>query len=58
MFTLGDGYAIAAFLPALVVFILIFLEIAVAAIQAYIFTILTCIYLKDIYTTHLKLINN
>ena len=52
-FTLGDGYAVAAFLPALVVFVLIFLERAVAGIQAYIFTILTCIYLKDIYTAHL-----
>lgn len=51
-FTLGDGYAVAAFLPALVVFVLIFLERAVAAIQSYIFTILTCIYLKDLYTTH------
>lgn len=52
MFTLGDGYAIAAFLPALVVFVLIFLEMAVAAIQAYIFTILICIYLKDLYVSH------
>jgi len=53
MFTLGDGYAVAAFLPALVVFVLIFLEMAVACIQAYIFTILTCIYLKDLYVSHL-----
>lgn len=51
-FTLGDGYAVAAFLPALVVFVLIFLERAVAGIQAYIFTILTCIYLKDLYVAH------
>jgi ATP synthase subunit 6 len=52
MFTLGDGYAVAAFLPGLVVFVLIFLERAVAAIQSYIFTILTCIYLKDLYSSH------
>ena len=51
-FTLGEGYAVAAFLPALVVFILIFLERAVAGIQAYIFTILICIYLKDLYVSH------
>ena len=51
-FTLGDGYAIAAFLPAFIVFVLIFLERAVAGIQAYIFTILTCIYLKDLYVAH------
>ena len=55
IFTLGDGYAVAAFLPALVVFVLIFLEMAVACIQAYIFTILTCIYLKDLYVSHLYL---
>ncbi len=53
-FILGDGYAVAGFLPALVVFVLIFLERAVAGIQAYIFIILTCIYLKDIYVSHLK----
>lgn len=51
-FTLGEGYAVAAFLPALVVFVLIFLERAVAGIQAYIFTILICIYLKDLYVAH------
>ena len=54
-FTLGEGYAVAAFLPALVVFVLIFLERAVAGIQAYIFTILICIYLKDLYVSHLRL---
>ena len=51
-FTLGEGYAVAAFLPALVVFVLIFLERAVAGIQAYIFTMLICIYLKDLYVAH------
>jgi len=50
--TLGDLYAVAAFLPALVVFILVFLERGVAAIQSYIFTLLTCLYLKDIYVAH------
>jgi F0F1-type ATP synthase membrane subunit a len=51
-FTLGEGYALAGFLPAIVIFILVFLERAVAAIQAYIFTILICIYLKDLYVAH------
>jgi F-type H+-transporting ATPase subunit a len=50
--TLGDFYAIAAFLPALVIFILVFLETAVAVIQAYIFVTLIGIYLKDIYVGH------
>ncbi len=52
MFTLGDFYAVFAFMPALVVFVLMFLEMAVAALQAYIFTILTCIYIKDNYVAH------
>jgi len=50
--TLGDAYAIAAFLPGLVVFLLVFLERGVAAIQTYIFTLLTCLYLKDLYVAH------
>ena len=51
-FTLGDIYAVFAFMPALVVFVLRFLEMAVAGLQAYIFTILTCIYIKDNYVAH------
>lgn len=51
-FLLGDGFALAAFFPALVVFVLIFLEMAVAVIQAYIFSILCCIYLKELYVAH------
>ena len=51
--TLGDIYAVAALLPGLVVFILVFLERGVAVIQAYIFAVLTCLYLKDIYVGHL-----
>ena len=52
MFLIGDGFALAAFFPALVVFVLIFLEMAVAVIQAYIFSILCCIYLKELYVAH------
>lgn len=51
-FRVGEGYILAAFVPALIVFVLIFLERAVAGIQAYIFTILTTIYRKDIYVAH------
>ena len=50
--TLGDLYAVAAFLPGLVVFALVFLERGVAVIQTYIFTLLTCRYLKDLYVAH------
>ena len=52
IFLLGDSFALAAFFPALVVFVLIFLERAVAVIQAYIFSILCCIYLKELYVAH------
>jgi F-type H+-transporting ATPase subunit a len=37
----------AASIPFLVVFALMFLEVGVACLQAYVFTILTCIYLND-----------
>lgn len=53
--TLGDLYALAAVLPGLVVFVLVFLERGVAAIQAYIFVTLLRIYLKDLYVAHLLL---
>ena len=38
--------------PMAVVFILLFLETAVAIIQAYVFTILTCIYLNEALHLH------
>jgi len=50
--TLGDLYAVAAFLPGLVVFILVFLERMVALIQSYRFTLLAARYLKDLYVAH------
>lgn len=50
--TLGDLYALASFLPALVIFVLVFLERAVAVIQAYVFVTLTGRYRKDIYVGH------
>ena len=40
------------FIPLLVVFMLIGLEIGVALIQAYVFTILVCIYLNDAINLH------
>lgn len=39
-------------LPILVVFVLVFLETAVAIIQAYVFTILTCMYLDEAINLH------
>ena len=52
MILLGDGFLIANLFPVAVLFILTFLEIGVAIIQAYIFTILTCIYFKDVFVGH------
>jgi ATP synthase subunit 6 len=39
-------------IPFLLVFVITFLETAVALIQAYVFTILMCIYIKDLYVAH------
>ena len=38
--------------PILILFILTLLEFGVAFIQAYIFTILSCMYIRDIFTGH------
>lgn len=52
MFTLGPLMAIVAIFPMALFTALIGLEIAVSFIQAYVFTILTCIYLKDAIDLH------
>jgi F-type H+-transporting ATPase subunit a len=52
MILMGDSMLLVNLFPIAVLFILTFLEVGVALIQSYIFTILTCIYLKDIFTAH------
>lgn len=52
MILMGDFFLVANLFPVLILFVLTFLELGVAAVQAYIFTILTCIYLKDIFVGH------
>ena len=52
MIFLGDFMVIANLLPLVTLFILTLLEFGVALIQAYIFTILSCIYLRDIFEGH------
>ena len=49
---MGDGMILANTIPIVVLFILTLLEIGVALIQAYIFTILSCIYIRDIFEGH------
>jgi ATP synthase subunit 6 len=52
MILMGNGMLIANLLAIGILIVLHFLELGVALIQTYIFTILTCIYLKDIYVGH------
>jgi len=47
----GIGLA-AAFMPSLFIFLITILEVFVALLQAYIFTILTCVYLNDALHLH------
>lgn len=51
---LGAGGALTAMhlLPLLVIFAIIFLEVSIAFLQAYVFTILLCIYLNDAISLH------
>jgi len=43
---------IAHILPLSIVFLLIGLELAVSVIQAYVFRVLTCIYINDAINLH------
>jgi F0F1-type ATP synthase membrane subunit a len=52
MLSVGGIMYVAAFVPFLVVFALTFLEVGVAVLQAYVFTILACIYLNDAIHLH------
>jgi len=48
----GDLMLIGNLFPLAILFVLTFLEIGVAIVQAYIFTLLVCMYLKDIFQGH------
>jgi F0F1-type ATP synthase membrane subunit a len=52
MVFMGDGMVLCNLIPIVILFILTLLEIGVALIQAYIFTILSCIYIRDIFEAH------
>jgi F-type H+-transporting ATPase subunit a len=52
MLSVGGIMYVVSFIPFLVVFALTFLEVGVACLQAYVFTILTCIYLNDAIHLH------
>ena len=52
MMLAGGGLLIAHTIPLAILVILMLLELGVAAIQAYVFTILTCIYLNDAIHLH------
>ena len=52
MLSVGGALAVASVVPFTVVFFLTGLEIGVACLQAYVFTILTCIYLNDAINLH------
>jgi len=52
MMSAGGLLSVASIIPFGVVFALIFLEVGVACLQAYVFTILTCIYLNDAIHLH------
>lgn len=52
LMSVGGVYIAVGFAPLMVVFILTGLEFCIAVLQAYVFTILTCIYLKDAIYPH------
>lgn len=52
MLLLEDFLAVFHVVPLLILVLLMGLELGVALIQAYVFTILTCIYLNDAINLH------
>lgn len=50
-FNVFKNYILIVFLPIIFVFFIMTLEICIAFVQAYIFSILVCIYLNDMYNT-------
>lgn len=52
MLTSGGLLAIFHLIPLILLFGLIGLELAIAILQAYVFTLLTCIYLNDVIELH------
>jgi len=52
MMLAGGGLFVAHTIPLAILVVLMLLELGVAAIQAYVFTILTCIYLNDAIHLH------
>lgn len=52
MVNLGGIFLFLHLIPLFIVYLLIGLELGVALIQAYVFTILSCIYLSDVLVLH------
>jgi F0F1-type ATP synthase membrane subunit a len=52
MLSAGGLLAIFHIVPLLLLIALIGLEIGIAGLQAYVFTLLTCIYLNDVLEIH------
>ena len=50
--SMGTGYVVLGIFPAFINIALIAFETLVAVIQAYVFAILTCVYLKDTVELH------
>jgi len=52
MIVAGDFMILASFFPVIILIILTVLELAIALIQAYVFTVLTLLYLRDFFVAH------
>ena len=52
MFSAGGLLAFFHIIPLALLFILVGLELGIAILQAYVFTLLTCIYLNDVLDIH------
>lgn len=52
MFAAGGVLTVLHLLPLIVIFAIVGLELAIAGLQAYVFTVLLCLYLNDAISLH------
>ena len=52
MLSAGGVLSLMHFLPLVVIFAIVGLELSIAFLQAYVFTVLRCIYLNDAISLH------
>ena len=52
MLSVGGIWLLISTMPVIIIFVVTILELAVAFLQTYVFTVLLCLYLRDVTSLH------